>query len=230
MSAAEHLREAIDVGCTRDDHDHVADHRAEVLREAADFIDSSGTDFPVAVRNGVEWAVRTLRRMAEEPANGKDTGGAPAGESTQPASVQVWHVFEEDTHPAVPPLFASQRAAEDETIARYQEMEGSCPDYSWRPHEDGSHELVAGGEPVGIYLAPVTVASEPADRLAPYVQPVGPGDGGLTAAELLRTPKGTAYCARPGCGHGDNVHGPFCFASGCGCADWSWGEKGGRRG
>jgi hypothetical protein len=34
MSAAEHLREAIDVGCTRDDHDHVADHRAEVLAEA----------------------------------------------------------------------------------------------------------------------------------------------------------------------------------------------------
>ncbi|MFF9568471.1 hypothetical protein [Streptomyces sp. NPDC014685] len=35
--AAEHLREAIDVGCTRgDEHDHVADHRAEVLREAAD--------------------------------------------------------------------------------------------------------------------------------------------------------------------------------------------------
>lgn len=34
MSAAEHLQEAIDVGCTRDDHDHVADHRAEVLAEA----------------------------------------------------------------------------------------------------------------------------------------------------------------------------------------------------
>ncbi|MEV6569984.1 hypothetical protein [Streptomyces sp. NPDC051577] len=35
MSAAEHLAEAIDVGCTRDDHDHVADHRAEVLAEQA---------------------------------------------------------------------------------------------------------------------------------------------------------------------------------------------------
>ncbi|MFB7007855.1 MULTISPECIES: hypothetical protein [unclassified Streptomyces] len=36
MSAAEHLREAIDFGCTRDDHDHIAMHRAEVLTEAAD--------------------------------------------------------------------------------------------------------------------------------------------------------------------------------------------------
>lgn len=34
MSAAEHLRDAIDMGCTRDDHDHIADHRAEVLAEA----------------------------------------------------------------------------------------------------------------------------------------------------------------------------------------------------
>lgn len=33
MSAAEHLREAIDVGCARDDHDHIADHRAEVIAE-----------------------------------------------------------------------------------------------------------------------------------------------------------------------------------------------------
>lgn len=36
MSAADHLREAIDFGCTRDDHDHIAMHRAEVLTEAAD--------------------------------------------------------------------------------------------------------------------------------------------------------------------------------------------------
>ncbi|MFD9445006.1 hypothetical protein [Streptomyces sp. NPDC060001] len=34
MSAAEHLQQAIDEGCTRDDHDHIADHRAEVLAEA----------------------------------------------------------------------------------------------------------------------------------------------------------------------------------------------------
>jgi hypothetical protein len=70
---------------------------------------------------------------------------------------RIWHVFEEDTHPAVPPLFASEEAARDETIARYQEMEGHCPDYSWRQHEDGSWELLAGGEPVGIYLTRVPV-------------------------------------------------------------------------
>ena len=39
MSAADHLREAIEIGCTRDDHDHIAAHRAEVLAEAADAIE-----------------------------------------------------------------------------------------------------------------------------------------------------------------------------------------------
>ncbi|MFJ3597939.1 hypothetical protein ACIPRU_15650 [Streptomyces sp. NPDC090126] len=43
MSAAEHLAEAIDVGCTRDDHDHIAMHRAEVLAEAADFVGNDDT-------------------------------------------------------------------------------------------------------------------------------------------------------------------------------------------
>ena len=33
MSAANHLLDAIAYGCTRDDHDHIADHRDEVLRE-----------------------------------------------------------------------------------------------------------------------------------------------------------------------------------------------------
>ncbi|MFD8820821.1 hypothetical protein ACFV1C_00380 [Streptomyces sp. NPDC059605] len=42
--AAQHLADAIDVGCTRDDeHDHIADHRTEVLNEAADFIDRDDT-------------------------------------------------------------------------------------------------------------------------------------------------------------------------------------------
>ena len=48
------------------------------------------------------------------------------------------------------------------------------------------------------------------------------GAAGLTPGELLRAPKALHYCARPGCGHGDNVHGPFCFAAGCVCADWVW--------
>lgn len=33
MSAADDLREAIEVGCTRDDHDHVQSHRDEVRAE-----------------------------------------------------------------------------------------------------------------------------------------------------------------------------------------------------
>jgi hypothetical protein len=33
VNAAEHLAEAIDVGCTRDDHDHIGDHRLEVIAE-----------------------------------------------------------------------------------------------------------------------------------------------------------------------------------------------------
>lgn len=49
-------------------------------------------------------------------------------------------------------------------------------------------------------------------------------DPGMTAGELLRTPKSTTYCATPGCGHGDNVHGPFCFAAECDCADFTRGE------
>ncbi|MFD7016038.1 hypothetical protein [Streptomyces sp. NPDC059928] len=38
MSAADELRDAIAYGCTRDDHDHVADHRAEVLHETPLFL------------------------------------------------------------------------------------------------------------------------------------------------------------------------------------------------
>ena len=48
------------------------------------------------------------------------------------------------------------------------------------------------------------------------------GNAGLTAGELLRTPKSLHYCARPGCGHGDRIHGPFCFAAGCMCLNWVW--------
>lgn len=83
----------------------------------------------------------------------------------------VWHVFEEDTpRPVVPPLFASKAAAEGEAIARYEEMDGSCPDYSWRPGDDESCELLAGGDPVGIYLAPAPVHGrpDPADEPIPY--------------------------------------------------------------
>ncbi|MEE1735934.1 hypothetical protein PUR49_05315 [Streptomyces sp. BE147] len=71
MSAAEHLAEAINVGCTRDDHDHVAMHRAEVLREAADALDESETlrDLTDDHMHDVNAAANELRRMAA-------TGGA----------------------------------------------------------------------------------------------------------------------------------------------------------
>ncbi|TXS35101.1 hypothetical protein [Streptomyces sp. t39] len=39
-------------------------YRAEVLREAADAVDSGNT-FPAPVRNGASWAARMLRRMAD---------------------------------------------------------------------------------------------------------------------------------------------------------------------
>lgn len=180
MSAAEHLQEAIDVGCTRDDHDHVADHRAEVLAEAAAVADEiaaamKSADETWASRAG--WACATvgvkLRRMATA---GKDTGGAtqvPASESTQPAPAQVWHVYEEDTPPPVRPrLYTTKPAAEQGTIDLYREMGNSCPDYSWKPGEDGAHELLAGAEPVGIYLALVPVRDTPPDLSGPnFFQP-----------------------------------------------------------
>lgn len=63
------------------------------------------------------------------------------------------------------------------------------------------------------------------DGGAPPAEPIlAVDDPGMTTGELLRTPKSTAYCATPGCGHGDNVHGPFCFAAGCDCADFTRGE------
>lgn len=43
-----------------------AKHRAEVLREAADAVDSGKTAFPEPVRSGASWAARMLRRMADE--------------------------------------------------------------------------------------------------------------------------------------------------------------------
>jgi len=93
VSAAEHLREAIEVGCTRDDHDHVAAHRTEVLREAAEAVFAldyyklrSGFEFD-SVRDawdaGTNDASDLLFNMAGQA--GKDTR---KGESTQPAPKQ----------------------------------------------------------------------------------------------------------------------------------------------
>jgi hypothetical protein len=78
VSAAEHLREAIEVGCTRDDHDHVADHRAEVLREFADRLARRATLYGDS--RTVHEVMRDLAQLADEA--GK---GTREGESTQPA-------------------------------------------------------------------------------------------------------------------------------------------------
>ncbi|MGW7630482.1 hypothetical protein ACWGKO_16325 [Streptomyces griseoincarnatus] len=43
-------------------------YRAAVLREEADRIDATRTDFPIAVQNGITWATAELRRMAGETA------------------------------------------------------------------------------------------------------------------------------------------------------------------
>ncbi|WP_326811683.1 hypothetical protein [Streptomyces scopuliridis] len=43
-------------------------------------------------------------------------------------------------------------------------------------------------------------------------------DSGLTADELAQTPDGTHRCP---CGHWDNIHGPFCFAAGCSCGNFT---------
>ena len=108
MSAAEHLREAIDVGCTRDDHDHVADHRAEVLREAGGIADQLIAAVPHTDPDGLAKvdAYRAYSDRLHEIADcgelaGKDTGGAPAGESTQPAPApdffQPGHTYTDPT-------------------------------------------------------------------------------------------------------------------------------------
>lgn len=84
-TAAEHLQEVIDVGCTRDDHDHVADHRAEVLTEAAEDLRAMQALTPDhSYAAGMYAAEIRLRQLALR----KDTSAGsqpPAGESTEAA-------------------------------------------------------------------------------------------------------------------------------------------------
>ncbi|GGW41078.1 hypothetical protein [Streptomyces xantholiticus] len=52
---------------TMDDARGIArNHRAAVLRDGADAVDSGKTRFPEPVRSGAAWAARMLRRMADE--------------------------------------------------------------------------------------------------------------------------------------------------------------------
>ncbi|MFE6080030.1 hypothetical protein [Streptomyces virginiae] len=87
MSAAEHLAEAIDVGCSRDDHDHVGAHRAEVMQEAARIALSLRQFEPASGVRGaaqVSENVGILRVADALAAEGKGTG-TTGGEPTPPA-------------------------------------------------------------------------------------------------------------------------------------------------
>ncbi|MFD3802597.1 hypothetical protein ACFWTC_02985 [Streptomyces sp. NPDC058619] len=91
MSAAEHLAEAIDVGCSRDDHDHVGDHRHEVLAEAitaatAVYEQGDITAARTPYNEGVFDAVSALYRLRNgtSAVEGKGTG-TTGGEPTPPA-------------------------------------------------------------------------------------------------------------------------------------------------
>lgn len=126
MSAAEHLREAIDVGCTRDDHDHVADHRAEVISEVADWI----LEHPHPGDDPAEFYAGLVRRMADAGQVGKDTR---EGESTQTADFfQPGHTYTRQHH--------------GDRIEFYVEHIASAPSgrlriaFGWRTGPDGAEE------------------------------------------------------------------------------------------
>lgn len=80
MSAAEHLREAIDIGCTRDDHDHIADHRAEVLAEVTTLFDDRGLALDGGIMTAYD-AAELVRRHA---------GGKDAGVAAEPTTASPW--------------------------------------------------------------------------------------------------------------------------------------------
>jgi hypothetical protein len=81
VSAADHLREAIAEGCTRDDHDHVGDHRAEVLDEAAGIVralippNPDGNEVDAAIGYALELAAQQI----EATDRAAQTGGEDRG-------------------------------------------------------------------------------------------------------------------------------------------------------
>ncbi|THA82771.1 hypothetical protein [Streptomyces sp. A0592] len=80
MTAADNLYAELTRGVAHAQvRQHLIDeHRAEVLIEAADAVDSGKAPFPEEVKCGASWAARMLRRMAEEEGKGTGTtGGEP---------------------------------------------------------------------------------------------------------------------------------------------------------
>ncbi|MCX5528986.1 hypothetical protein OG785_45330 [Streptomyces sp. NBC_00006] len=83
---------------------------------------------------------------------------APADEAP-PLLSEVWTVWCEDE--STWGHFATEDAGKTGTIDYYQEQEERCPDYGWQ--QDGARlELLAGGEPTGIYLSRHPVYGKPA--------------------------------------------------------------------
>lgn len=79
MSARDELYELAVCGDDRTANQRIDAYRAEVLREAADAVENAFYNEPF-LNYPPDFAAH-LRELA-----GKDTGGAPAGESTQPAT------------------------------------------------------------------------------------------------------------------------------------------------
>lgn len=213
-------------------------YRAEVLAEAADVAAGLPTPDDCSELNSYDNAwdegtfavAKELRRMASA---GKDTRGGTqpsTGESTQPAPGTCGRALSTGQpcpgHPFVPRTERSYwvtiadalNAAATAGMPVGINMEGILTDHNawavvwnreqerWEVggYDDDPDALLGGASP-----AEPTLAAD---------------DPGMTTGELLRTPKSSTYCATPGCGHGGNVHGPFCFAAGCDCADFTRGE------
>lgn len=141
MSAAEHLDEAIDVGCSRDDHDHVGDHRAEVMQEAAR-IALSLRQFEPAT--GARWAAQVsenvgILRVADAlTAEGKGTG-TTGGEPTPPSRFTAT--------PLDVDVYLRQILAED-VYLRYQQVIGNLAvSEAARDARMGAALRQVGGEP-----------------------------------------------------------------------------------
>jgi hypothetical protein len=104
VNAADHLREAIEFGCTRDDHDHIADHRAEVRQERdAEIVAwlikkareyrSTGSKQHALQADVIEVMASKIQRGAVRPPQQSAAGGAPCecGQPTRPGCGHCTH-------------------------------------------------------------------------------------------------------------------------------------------
>lgn len=106
MSAAEHLQEAIAEGCTRDDHDHVGDHRAEVLAEVDARL--GAMTFPDHLQHTLnagtyQHAWRDCRAIVKEMAAGQAGKGTHPGECEQLGGLVALAIVLEIPRPGTAP-------------------------------------------------------------------------------------------------------------------------------